>query len=95
MSPRRREIEAAIAAHNDADQESWLPPEAAHLLSVMFPCGHVCQRNLDSLVLEGRGRRVLLRLLEYLGEAGFLTKQRGAGRVPNVYRLHLPPQARP
>ena len=36
---RRREIEAAIAAHNSADRETLLPPSAARLLAVMFPRG--------------------------------------------------------
>ena len=31
--PRKREIEAAIAAHNEADQGTLLPPDAVRLLT--------------------------------------------------------------
>jgi hypothetical protein len=92
--PRRREIEAAIAAHNAADPEGLLPPEAVHLLVVMFRRSSVCQRKIDSLMEEGFSHRRLRRLLDLLAEAGFLSEKRGGG-VPTTYRLHLPPQARP
>jgi hypothetical protein len=91
---RRREIEAAIAAYNAADPEMLLPPEAVHLLTVMFRRSRVCQRRLDDLAAEGFDRRTLPRLLRALGDAGFLSKERGHG-VPNTYRLHLPPRRQP
>jgi hypothetical protein len=93
--PRKREIEAAIAAHNGADLEPTLPPETVHLLAVMFTDADICQRPLDSLVGEGFSRRRILRLLDMLGEAGFLTKQRRVGQGPNTYHLHLPPRRQP
>jgi hypothetical protein len=36
--PRKRDIEAAVAAHNatDGPKQTLLPPEAARLLAVMF-----------------------------------------------------------
>ena len=93
--PRKREIEAAIAAHNDTDPEALLPPAAARLLITMFPRRDVCQRSLDDLARAGFDRRDVLRLLHALIEAGFLSKDRGRGRsAPNIYRLHLPPVQR-
>jgi len=50
---RRTDIEAAIAAHNSADRETLLPPDAARLLRAMFPRGSVCQRRLEDLAAEG------------------------------------------
>jgi hypothetical protein len=93
--PRKREIEAAIAAHNDTDPEALLPPAAARLLITMFPRRDVCQRSLDDLARAGFDRRGVVRLLHALIEAGFLSKERGQGlRAPNIYRLHLPPVRR-
>ena len=88
---RRREIEAAIAAHNSADRETLLPPSAARLLTVMFPEDNVCQRRLLELEAEGFDGRTLRRLLRALVDAGFLSTERPWGAVPNTYRLHLPP----
>jgi hypothetical protein len=34
--PRKKEIEAAIAAYNATDSAMLLPPDASRLLSVMF-----------------------------------------------------------
>jgi hypothetical protein len=34
--PRRREIEAAIAAYNAADPDMPLPPDVGRLLTIMF-----------------------------------------------------------
>jgi hypothetical protein len=89
--PRKRDIEAAIAAYNATDPEMLLPPEAARLLTVMFARGSVCERSLDALADEGFNRRVLPRLLGALAKAGFLSKERRLGPFPNIYRLHLPP----
>jgi hypothetical protein len=93
--PRKRDIEAAIAAYNDTDPEALLPPEAGRLLTVMFPQRSVCQPRLDDLAAEGFDRRTLPRLLRALVDAGVLSKElrRGVG-VTNIYRLHLPPQVR-
>ena len=96
--PRKREIEAAIAAHNAAaaDRELELPPAAGRLLAVMFPRGgSVCQRSLDALAAEGFDRRGVPRLLRAMIEAGFLSRERGFGPgAANTYRLHLPPRVR-
>jgi hypothetical protein len=91
--PRKREIGAAIAAYNDADREPLLPPEAVRLLAVMFRRSTVCRRGVADLAAEGFNQRRLVRLLGILVEAGFLSKERG-NRVPNTYRLHLPPLVR-
>ena len=91
---RRTEIAAAIAAHNDTATDVLLPPAAARLLIAMFPRREVCQRSLDDLARAGFDRRGVVRLLHALIEAGFLSKQPGQGRAPNIYRLHLPPVRR-
>jgi hypothetical protein len=88
--PRRDNIEAVVAAHNAADREPLLPPEAARLLDVMFRRGDLCQRSLNSLMLDGFNQRRLLRLLGLLAEAGFLSREASLRRGPNTYRLHLP-----
>ena len=93
--PRKREIEAAIAAHNDDDRERLLlPPEAVRLLAIMFPKGPVYRRSVASLVAEGFDRRTVVRLLDGLVEVGFLSKEVGRRGVVGVYRLHLPPRGR-
>ena len=92
--PRRREIEAAIAAHNATDREPGLPPAAVRLLATMFRHADVCQRSLDDLAAEGIDRRAVSRLLRALVEAGSLSKEDSLGRVPNIYHLHLPPLVR-
>jgi hypothetical protein len=91
--PRKRDIEAAIAAHNrSTDPDTLLlSPRAVRLLTIMFAEADVCQRTLDSLVREGLNQGALLRLLKALGEAAIISKQRG---FPNTYRLHLPPRRR-
>jgi hypothetical protein len=92
---RRREIETAIAAYNDADPDMLLPLEAVQLHTAMFPRGDVCQRSLTHLTaaLGDRMKRVA-RLLRFLVDAGFLSREESLGRVANVYRLHLPPVRR-
>jgi hypothetical protein len=93
--PHRDDIEAAVAAYTAAGQRPLLTPKAVHLLSVMFADADVCRRNLESLMAEGFSRDTLLPLLKRLEVAGFLLKQRGAGRTPNTYRLHLLPWRQP
>jgi hypothetical protein len=92
--PLRDDIAAAVAAYDSANPLTPLPRNAARLLTAMFPTGDVCQRNFDSLTREGSSWRTVLRLLGHLAEAGFLSKERGTGRRPNTYRLHLPPLVR-
>jgi hypothetical protein len=95
--PRKRDIEAAIAAHNREDREPFLPPDAVRLLAVMFRRSSVCQRTLDALAAEGFSRRSLPRLLQALVDAGLLARESGPGRpgVIGIYRLHLPPRRQP
>jgi hypothetical protein len=96
--PRKRDIEAAVAAHNrTVPLTRRLPPEAARLLTVMFPRGDVCQRTVASLTAEGFDRETARRLLRGLIGAGFVSKEhpgRGQG-VISTYRLHLPPRRQP
>jgi hypothetical protein len=94
MTPRREEIAAAVAAHNSARQRPPVPSAAARLLAAMFPDADVCQRSLESLAQEGFDRTDVVRQLRRLQEAGFLSKQRGPGRDPTTYCLHLPPVQR-
>jgi hypothetical protein len=91
---RQDEIAAAVAAHNAANREPLLTPDAARLLAAMFAETDVCRRNRESLASEGFSRGTLALLLHDLSEAGFLTKTRGVGSAPNTYRLHLPPLVR-
>ena len=91
---RRDEIEAAVAAYDQANPRAPLGPIAARLLITMFPRRDVCQRSLDDLARAGFDRRGVSRLLRALVETGFLSKQRGQGRDPTTYRLHLPPVRR-
>lgn len=95
--PSKREIEAAIAAHNaTAGPGLLLPPAAGRLLAVMFPRGaSVCQRSLDALAAEGFDKRAVSRLLRALVEGGFLSKEPQSGRIANIYHLHLPPRRQP
>jgi hypothetical protein len=91
---RRDDIVAAVAAYDTANPKARLPHNAARLLAVMFASEDVCQRSLDAIAGDdfdrGRLRTVLRRLLD----ARFLSKQPGAGRSPDTYRLHLPPVRR-
>jgi hypothetical protein len=50
--PRKRDIEAAIAAHNDTNDQGlqFLPPAAARLLAVMFPRRSACHCSLGDLI---------------------------------------------
>jgi hypothetical protein len=90
---RRREIEAAISAYNDLDQEGLLllPPEAGRLLAVMFPRDTVFRSSVTSLSAEGFNRRIVVKLAESLIEAGFLSREGGRQGFVDTYRLHLPP----
>jgi len=91
--PRKKDIEAAIAAYNSIDRRTLpLPPDVVRLLSAMFPRDIVCQRSLGSLAAEGFDKRTLLpRMLRALIDAGFLSKEPGQRGVISTYRLHLPP----
>ena len=91
---RRDDIAAAVAAHNHANPTARLPRNAALLLAVMFPSEDVCQRSQEAIAAEGFSRDTLPAVLRRLVEAGFLSRQRGVGIVPDSYRLHLPPVRR-
>ncbi len=91
---RRDSIAAAVAAYDTANPKARLPPNAARLLTVMFPSEDVCQRGLEAIAAEGFSRDRLPAMLRGLVEAGLLSRHRVA-RVPDTYRLHLPPLVRP
>ena len=95
--PRKRDIEAAVAAYNSTvPVRRGLPPEAARLLGVLFPRGDLRQRTVGSLAAEGFDQVTALRLLRGLIGAGFVSKEHpgpGRGRIV-TYRLHLPPLVR-
>jgi hypothetical protein len=93
--PRKRDIEAAVAAYNSADREGFvLPPLAAQLLAAMFPRDTVCRRRVTDLAdMGGFDRNAVRKLLSSLADAGFLTKEGPSGAVA-TYHLHLPPRRR-
>jgi hypothetical protein len=95
--PRKRDFGAAIAAYNSTvPVKRGLPPEAARLLSVLFPWLSVCQRTVGSLAAEGFDQATAIRMLQALIGAGFVSRDppgRGRGRT-STYHLHLPPRVR-
>ncbi len=91
---RRDEIAAAVAAYDSANPFTPLPRNAGRLLAAMFPAGDVCQRSQEEIAAEGFSRDSIPRALRCLEKAGFLSRQRGAGRVPDLFTLHLPPVRR-
>jgi hypothetical protein len=92
---RRDDITAAVGAYNEANPLTPLPRNAARLLVAMFPTDDVCQRRLEAIVADGFSARMLPGTLRRLVDAGFLTRQRGASRVPDAWRLHLLPRRQP
>jgi hypothetical protein len=88
--PTNDHIAAALAAYDRANPLAPLPRNTARLLAAMFGSGDVCQRSLDAIAAEGFNRKNLPAVLRRLGEAGFLSVQRGSSRVADTYRLHLP-----
>ena len=85
---RREEIEAAVAAYDQANPLAPLPRNAARLLHVMFPVEDMCLLSLEDLAADGFDRPSLPTLLQRLVFAGLLTRHRVA-EAPHVYRLHL------
>ncbi len=92
--PRMRDIEAAIAAYNDADNGLLLPPEAGRLLAVMFRRSSVYRRTIGNLEAQGFEERTVRRLLRALIQAGFVSKEPIRRGIPVTYQLHLPPRRR-
>ncbi len=88
---RRHEIATAVVAYDAANPQARLPRNAARLLAVMFPSEDVCQQSLEAIVAEGFSRKSLPGALKRLVAAGLLSRERGCSRVPDTYRLHLPP----
>jgi hypothetical protein len=87
---RRDEIAAAVAAYDRDHPDAPLPRNATQLLAVMLPSEDVCQRSQEAIAAEGFSRDRLPAMLRRLVEAGFLSRHR-VPRVPDTYRLHLPP----
>ena len=86
---RRDEIAAAVAAYDSANPP--LPRMASRLLAAMFPTEDVCRRSLDDIAMTGGfSRKTLSATLKRLVEAGFLSRETGAGVTPDTYQLHLP-----
>jgi len=88
---RREKIAAAVTAYDHANPSAPLPRNTGRLLTVMFAGDDVCQRSLEDIAADGFNRDRLPTLLRRLAEIGLLSKERGSARVPNTYRLHLPP----
>jgi len=89
-SSRIENIEAAVAAYDSANPKARLPRNTARLLAVMFPTEDVCQRSQKAVAAEGFSQESLTSMLRRLVGAGFLSRHRVA-KVPDTYRLHLPP----
>jgi hypothetical protein len=94
IDPRRRDAITATVAAYDRAADGPLPRNATQLLAAMFPSEDVCQRSLQDIADEGFGRKALPGALRRLVKAGFLSREPGAGTLPNLYRLHLPPVRR-
>ena len=89
VAGRREALFAAVEAYNRANPTARLPRSAARLLGIMFAEADVCR--LSQLELGARGfGGTLFKVLRALVEAGFMTKQAGAARYPDTYRLTLP-----
>ena len=91
---RRDDIAAAVAAYDLDNPKVRLPRNAVPLLAAMFPSEDVCQRSLDDIATDGFNRKNLTAPLQRFIAAGFLSKASGSGRMPDTYRLHLPPVRR-
>ena len=87
---RRDEIAAAVAAYDRDHPDTPLPRNTVRLLAAMFGRDDICQRSQEAIAAEGFSRDRLPAMLRRLVEAGFLSRHRVA-RVPDTYRLHLPP----
>ena len=93
--PRKRDIEAAIAAHNGAtDGGVLLPTEAARLLAAMFPRRSLWQGSVVDLVARGFDRRIVRLLLRALIDVGFLSMDQDGRDMRGTFHLYLPPQRR-
>jgi hypothetical protein len=86
---RRDAINAPVEAHNRTHPAARLPRPADRLLSVIFATEDVCCVSQETLRAEGFGK-TLPRVLCALVEAGFMSRQAGATRVPDTYRLQAP-----
>ena len=91
---RRHDIAAAVAAYDSANPLAPLPLNTARLLVAMFPSGDICHRSLEAIAAEGFSLYSLIRTLQRLAKAGFLSRQHGSGVAPDTYYLHLPPVRR-
>jgi hypothetical protein len=68
------------------------PPRRDDIVAaVAFASDDVCQRSLEDIAADGFSRDKLPALLRRLVEVGLLSRERGSARLPNTYRLHLPP----
>jgi hypothetical protein len=89
---RQDEINAAVAAYDQANPLAPLPRNTTRVLAAMFSDNDVCRRSLEAIAAEGFGRKHLPLTLRRLVEAGFLSCEKG---WPSTYRLHLPPRRQP
>jgi hypothetical protein len=92
---RRDDIEAAVAAYDQANKLAALPRNAVRLLAAMFIAGDVYQGSLEDIAALGFGRKHLPGTLQRLANAGFMSRERGLGHTPSTYHLHLPPRRQP
>ena len=94
FASRRDAFCIAVETYNRTRRGPPLPRPAARLLAVMFAAEDVCCLSQQELSARGFGKS-LPAALRALVDAGFMSKQPGASRVPDTYRLLLPLEARP
>jgi hypothetical protein len=92
--PRRDDIEAAVAAYDQANKLMPLPRNAVQLLTALFAAGDVYRGSLDDIAALGFSRNHLPATLKRLANAGFLSREFGVGSMTDTYRQHMPPLVR-
>ena len=92
--PRRDDIQAAVAAYDQANKLAPMPRNAARLLTALFATSDVYRGSPDDIAALGFSRRHLPGTLQRLASAGFLSREFGSGSAPDTYRQHLPPLVR-
>ena len=92
IDPRRRDdIVAAVAAHDSANPSATLPRNAARLLAAMFASEDVCQRSLEAIAAKDSPETGFPACCGAWSRLDCCRRQPGSARVPDTYRLHLPP----
>jgi hypothetical protein len=86
---RRNTIAAAGEPCNRTHSTARPPRPAVHPPAVMFATEDVCCISQEALKTHRFGK-ALRRVLRAMVEAGFVSRQVGASRIPDTYRLQAP-----